>query len=68
VSSLAGAALGWWLEAAFRVVAVEQRVRRVVGLARFAVGEPGLQVEKPDVLRTPRQLVFLPPKPTTDRQ
>jgi hypothetical protein len=53
VSSFVGA-LGWWLEAAFRVVAVEQRVRRVGGLARFVVGEPGLQVEKPDVLSNHR--------------
>jgi hypothetical protein len=53
VSSFVGA-LGWWLEAAFRVVAVEQRVRRVGGLARFVVGEPRLQVEKPHVLSNHR--------------
>jgi hypothetical protein len=40
VASFAGAALGWRLETAVRVVVVEQRVGRVVELACLVVGEP----------------------------
>jgi hypothetical protein len=40
VASFASAALGWRLVAAFRVVVLVQRVRRVVELACLVVGEP----------------------------
>jgi hypothetical protein len=40
VASFASAALGWRLVAAFRVVVVVERVRRVVELACLVVGEP----------------------------
>jgi hypothetical protein len=40
VASFASVALGWRLETAFRVVAVEQRVRQAVGLACLVVGKP----------------------------